>query len=228
MHRKDSSQVLKHKQFAFKADKVSDDGTFAGYGSVFGNVDAYGEVVAPGAFAESIKRIKSSGDPLPMLWQHHSWEPIGGYDADALAEDAHGLKVAGWLMIEDIPLAKQAHALMKRRVVKGLSIGYYVEDESFNDKTGVLTLKKLDLREISPVTFPANDLANVDAVKQLVKAGKLPTLREFEEYLRDAGFSKAQACAIALRGLKYAERGDPDTATAGIAAALDRFTLPQL
>lgn len=225
MYRKDGPQGMQRKQFAFKAESVSDDGTFKGYGSVFGNVDAYGEVVEKGAFADSLKAIKASGDPLPMLWQHRSDLPIGGYDV--LREDERGLYVEGWLMLDDIPLAKQAHALMKRRVVKGLSIGYYVDEWSMDEKAGVLRLKKLDLKEVSPVTFPANGEAGVDEVKQLVRNGKLPTERDFEKFLRDAGFSKTQACAIALRGLKYADRGEPDEAHAKFAAALESFQLPQ-
>lgn len=226
MRRKDSGLILKRQNIAFKADAVNTDGTFSGYGSVFGNVDFGGDVVEKGAFKESLKRIKASGDPLPMLWQHQSDKPIGGYDV--LEEDDHGLKVGGWLLVDDIPLAKQAHVLMKRRIVKGLSIGYYVEDSSFNDKTGVLTLKRLDLREISPVTFPMNELAGVEDVKQLVKGGKLPTIREFEDFLRDAGFSKTQAAVIASRGLKFADRGEPEAATAGLEAALQSFELPSI
>lgn len=216
---------LKHRQVGFKADKVADDGTFSGYGSVFGNTDFGGDIVAPGAFADTIKRIKASGDPLPALWQHRSDSPIGAYDV--LAEDDHGLKLDGFLLIDDLPLAKQAHALMKRRIVKGLSIGYYVEKSNFNEKTGVLTLQKLDLREISIVTFPMNDLAQIEEVKQMVKGGKLPTLREFEEFLRDAGFSKTQAAEIATRGLKQADRGDPEAATAGLLSALQSVKLLQ-
>lgn len=36
------------------ADSGLADGEFVGYASVFGNRDSYGEVVAPGAFAESL------------------------------------------------------------------------------------------------------------------------------------------------------------------------------
>lgn len=46
---------------------VAGVGTFSGYGSVFGNVESYREIVAPGAFAESLAAIKASGDPLPAL-----------------------------------------------------------------------------------------------------------------------------------------------------------------
>jgi HK97 family phage prohead protease len=216
----DTTGGMHYKRMAFKAETVEEDGTFTGYGSVFGNVDAYHEVVEPGAFTESIKRIKASGDPLPALWQHRSDQPIGGYTD--LVEDKHGLKVAGFLMVKEIPQAAQAHALMKRRIVKGLSIGYYIEDASFNEKTEVLSLRKLDLREISPVTFPANDLAEVDGVKQICIAGRMPTMREFEGFLRDAGFSKSQAEAVARHGLKTAGRGEPDT-HAMLATALDTY-----
>lgn len=191
---------LKHKQFAFKAESVNDDGTFSGYGSVFGNLDSYREIVAPGAFAESLKAIVAAGDPLPALWQHDPDHPIGGYDV--LSEDERGLKVSGWLMVNEIPLAAQAHALMKRRVVKGLSIGYYVEASSYDEKANVRTLTRLDLQEISIVTFPANTEALVDEVKRKLADGDLPTLREFEKSLREQGYSKALAEKIAAGGFK--------------------------
>lgn len=187
---------IKHRSYPFKAKDVTDAGGFKGYASVFGNVDSYREIVAPGAFTESIERIKASGDPLPVLWQHKSAEPIGG--CDVLAEDEHGLYTEGWLMVNELVRAKEAHALMKRRVVKGLSIGYYVEDESWNEKERILTLKKVDLVEYSPVTFAANSLAFVTDVKA-VQAVK--TVREFEDFLRDVGgFSNSQAKRIASKG----------------------------
>jgi hypothetical protein len=49
---------------------------------------------------------------------------------------------------------------------------------------------KLDLVEVSLVTFPANDDARVEAVKFKLAHGQLPTIREFEKLLREAGFSK--------------------------------------
>lgn len=203
--------VLLRKQFAFKAEKVEDDGTFKGYGSVFGNVDSYDEIVAPGAFAKSLDAIKDSGDPLPVLWQHNPDKPIGGYTD--LTEDKHGLKVAGFLLKDDVAQAAEAYALMKARVVKGLSIGYYVRDDSYDEKTGIRTLKELDLREISVVTFPANVQAQVSSVKSalayMLKSGQLPTIRIFEEFLRDAGFSKSQAACIAASGFATLSRGEP-------------------
>lgn len=206
MKRKDASLLLR-KNFAFKADSVEDDGTFTGYGSVFGNVDSYGEIVMPGAFSKSLKDIRDGGDPLPMLWNHNPNEPIGGYTA--LEEDSRGLKVSGFIMIDEVARAREIHALMKRRVIKGLSIGYYVDEDSKDAKTGARLLHKLDLREISPVTFPANVEAEIENVKSMLAGGRIPTVREFEDFLREAGFSKSQAAIVANSGLSKLSRGEP-------------------
>ena len=227
MKHKNGSAVMKHKQIAFKADSVDDDGTFKGYGSVFGNVDSYREVVAPGAFADSLKAIAESGDPLPALWQHKASEPVGGFDV--LKEDARGLYCEGFLLKQFIPRAAEAHALMARRVVKGLSIGYYVIEDSWNEKDRIRTLTKLDLQEISIVTFPANVAAQIEEVKSLdhiIKAGRMPSLSEFEDFLREAGFSKSQASVVAGRGLKeLLSRGEPGGATSELSTLLSNFTI---
>ena len=228
MKRKDSSGAMQRKQFAFKAEDVSADGTFTGYGSVFGNVDSYREIVLPGAFTDSIKAIKAGGDPLPMLWQHKSDQPIGGYTA--LSEDARGLKVTGFLLKDEVQQAAEAYALMKARIVKGLSIGYYVLADSYNEKDNVRSLITLDLREISPVTFPANQEAQVDNVKAalslMLKSGQLPNMKDFEDFLREAGFSKTQAVAIANGGLSKLHRGEPgSTKGEDVFKLLDNFTL---
>jgi uncharacterized protein len=227
MQRKETP-VLLRKHFAFKAESVNDDGTFSGYGSVFGNVDSYDEIVAPGAFAKSLETIKAAGDPLPVLWQHNPNEPIGGYSA--LDEDEYGLKVSGFLLKDTVAKAAEAYSLMKARVVKGLSIGYYVRADSFDQKTGIRTLNELDLREISVVTFPANEAAQIENVKAaigvMLKAGQLPSLRIFEEFLREAGFSKSQAVAIANGGLQALSRGEPGSEKGeDLLAALRGFKL---
>jgi HK97 family phage prohead protease len=217
---------MEHKQIGFKAD-VAEDGTFSGYGSVFGNVDSYDEIVAPGAFKESLKAIKDSGDPLPVLWQHNPGQPIGGYTE--LSEDSRGLKAAGFLLKDDVALAKEAYALMKARVVKGLSIGYYVRNASYDEKTGIRTLNALDLREISVVTFPANEQAQVDSIKSalslMLKAGELPAVKDFENFLREAGFSKTQAAFIANNGLSKLHRGEPDGTKGEVLNMLSNFKI---
>ena len=189
------SGALKVRDFDLSLKSVADDGTFDGYGSVWGVVDSYQEIVAPGAFTDSLADIAAKGRPVPVLWQHRSDSPIGIWDK--LEEDEHGLRGDGSLLIADVAQAREAHALMKRRAVSGLSIGYWVRESSFDEKTGIRTLTKLDLVEISLVTFPANDDARVEAVKFKLAHGQLPTEREYGKFLREAGFSKSRATFLA-------------------------------
>lgn len=191
----------------FEVKAVDDKGRFSGYGSVFGNVDAYQEVVAPGAVAESLAAWKDAGKLPPVLWQHRSGEPIGPYLE--MREDAHGLFVEGQLLVDDVVRAREARALMKARAVNGLSIGFVTREDSFDKVTGVRTLKKIDLWEVSVVTFPANPAAQISNVKSAVEA--LESLAEAERYLRDAGgFSKSAALAFIARIKSLSGRSDSD------------------
>lgn len=224
---KHKNGALEYKEFAFKADTVGEDGRFSGYASVFGNVDGGWDVVAKGAFTKTLKAIKESGDPLPALWQHRSSEPVGGFDV--LAEDDHGLKVEGFLLKDEVTRAAEAYAFMKRRVVKGMSIGYIVRKDSWDEKTGIRTLIEVDLVEISVVTFPMNEEATIDSVKSMertLKSGNLPTLPEFEKFLCEAGFSNTQAKAIAGNGLrKLLDRREADGDTSDTLGLLQGFSL---
>lgn len=202
------SGALKVRDFDFEVKAVGEDGTFNGYGSVWDVVDSYQEVVAKGAFTESLAELNAKGRPVPVLWQHRSAEPIGAWTN--LKEDDHGLWGDGELLINDVAQAKEAHALMKRRVVTGLSIGYWVRESSYDEKTGIRTLTKLDLVEISLVTFPANDDARVEAVKFKLAHGELPTDREMEKYLREVGFSKTRAAGLVTHGLAELRRRESD------------------
>jgi hypothetical protein len=103
---------------------------------------------------------------------------------------------------------------MKAGAVTGLSIGYWVRESSFDEKTGIRTLTKLDLVEVSLVTFPANDDARVEAVKFKLAHGELPNIREFEKLLREAGFSKTQAAVVANHGLPHLLRSESEGAAA--------------
>lgn len=221
------SDVLKLRAFDWEVKAVDAEGKFSGYGSVFGVVDSYGEIVAPGAFTESLAELAAKNRTLPALWQHRGAEPIGNWDMATMKEDGYGLHGEGVLWLEEAPYARIAHRGMKSRAITGLSIGYYERDASRDEKTGIRTLRKLELVEISIVTSPANDDARLDQVKAKVAHGDLPTLREFEGLLREHGFSKSRAAVIASHGLKHLlSRGEPDGEHAAIASALAGFQLP--
>jgi HK97 family phage prohead protease len=218
---------MERKAFDLEVKSIDDAGTFVGYGSVFGNVDSDNEIVVKGAFTESLAARAGRGRKLPILWQHRSGEPIGVYES--VEEDDHGLKMAGRLLIGEVQRAREAYALMKAGAVTGMSIGYSVVEDSIDRTTRVRHLKRLQLHETSIVTFPANDEARVGVVKaldQILKAGNLPTLSEFEGFLREAGFSKTQATAIAGNGLrKLLDRREADGTTSDALQMLKGFSL---
>lgn len=188
--------------------------TFSGYGAVFGNVDAYGDVIEPGAFAQYLSDAKAGRQPWPaMLSQHGGYgmtsddmTPVGVWTD--LSEDGTGLKAHGTLA--DTPRGRELHTLMKmepRAAIDGLSIGYIPKEWSPRSKPEDprRTLKRIDLVEISPVTFPANRLARVSSVKSIED---LASLREVEEYLRERGMSKSEAVAFIAQA-KRVLAGDP-------------------
>jgi len=190
--------------FAFQLKALSDTGTFSGYGSVFNIEDTYGDVVMPGAFADSLAAQKAKGRMPAMLWQHRSAEPLGVYTA--MAEDSLGLKVEGQLALSTVR-GTEAYSLLKMGALSGLSIGYIPRDESYDKVTGVNTLRKVDLWEVSLVTFPANDAARVQGVKTIEV---IECIRDAEKYLRDAGLSRKEAVAFIARvkGLSQSESDD--------------------
>lgn len=195
----------------FEIKAVSDDGLFSGYGAVFGNVDLGGDVIHAGAFAGTIAEWIGRKRMPPILWNHDRNEPLGVYTA--ISEDEKGLYVEGRLLVNEVQRAKEIHALMKAGALDGMSIGYGVKRREYDEETGVRHLKELSLFEVSIVTFPMNEAARVDAVKSALDAGKLPTLPEFEKFLREAGFSKTQSTAIASGGLAKllrSESGDTE------------------
>jgi HK97 family phage prohead protease len=146
---------------------LAETGVFEGYASVFNVVDQVQDKIAPGAFKESLAAHRKSSRQPPLLWQHDAQEPIGAWRE--MYEDNHGLFVKGDLFIKDIALAKEAYKLLKENVVTGLSIGYRTQESHFEQKGGVRVLTKLDLMEVSLVTFPANEMARVSSVKSAAK-----------------------------------------------------------
>lgn len=209
---------IKYIDRPFEIKGIGEDGVFDGFGSVFGNVDSYKEIVAPGAFTESLAAWKASGRLPPVLWQHRSGEPIGPYLE--MEEKPLGLWVKGQLLVDDVQRAKEARALMKAKAVNGLSIGFVTREDSYDRVTGIRTLKKVDLWEVSVVTFPANPAAQISSVKSAIEA--IQTLSEAEEFLRDVGkLSKAQATAFVSRFKSLSGQRDSDE-LGDLVAALKR------
>jgi uncharacterized protein len=132
---------------------------FEGYASLFGVPDGAGDVVAPGAFAATLRRRPP--ELVRMLYQHSALEPIGVWTA--IREDARGLYVKGRLVL-DVVRAREVRSLIAEGALNGLSIGFRTVRAARDAKTGLRRLTEIELWEISVVTFPLLAGSKVTAV----------------------------------------------------------------
>lgn len=165
----------KSRDIAFKVKAAdAETGVFTAYASVFGNVDSYGEVVEKGAFSDTLKEWKDSGNPIPLLWGHNMSDP--DYNIGAIQEakeDDNGLLVKAQLDLES-PKAAQVFRLIKSGRVGQMSFAFDVLEGAdgelkagADDATGVPVyfLKKLKLYEVSVVPIGANQATEILTVK---------------------------------------------------------------
>lgn len=155
---------MKKRDFKFKVKTLTEEGEFEGYASTFGNVDLAGEVIEEGAFKKTLQEHSK----FPLLWYHDPKEVIGEVHA---VEDKRGLFVKGKI-ITSLEKGREIYELLKRGILSGLSIGYSVIKDEWQN--GVRKIKELKLWEVSLVVFPANPQARVSAVKAVVPYQDLP------------------------------------------------------
>lgn len=203
-------------------------GAFSGYGAVFGNEDAQGDVISAGAFKSTLGEWRGRGKWPPMLLQHGG---MGGFNAPSaddllpvgqwteMEENARGLRVSGQLFALGTERGQYLYEGLKSGVLDGLSIGYKAREWKEGTRPGEpdRTLTNVDLWEVSIVTFPANPKARVTTVKAL----SLDRLREVEDGLRDAGFSQRdrKRAVVVLRELLQRDAGEPISGQRDAAAA---------
>lgn len=198
---------------------AGDEGTFEGYGSVFGVKDLYGDIVMPGAFTRSLAEHKAAGTLPAMLWQHDPEHPIGVWSE--MVEDEKGLRVKGRLALDTVKGA-EAYALLKMGALNGLSIGFQTRG-AVDNRDGTRNVTDVDLWEVSLVTFQASRPARVTDVRG-ADAAAITSLRQAEKTLRDAGFSAdaAKALIASVKRLAFEER-DAREALANANAAAQRL-----
>lgn len=177
---------MEYKQLALEW-KADDQGMIEGYGSVFDVVDQGGDIIAPGAFKQSL----ASGRKVRMLFQHDASAVIGTWKS--MEEDAKGLRVAGQILTK-LRAGAEAYELIKEGAIDGLSIGYRTIKSM--DRNGKRVIMQAELWEVSLVTFPMNEMARIDAVKASEMARdeieRLLTLR--------AGLSRSVARKLLAEG----------------------------
>ena len=149
-----------HKFTPLDLKRVEPDGTFSGYASLFDTEDMGRDIVLPGAFRDSLRERGPAG--IKLLYQHNPAEPIGIWES--LKEDSRGLLVRGRLTLA-VARAREVLALMRAGALDGLSIGFRAVTGKRDAKTGIRRLARIDLWEISIVTFPLLPEARVAHVK---------------------------------------------------------------
>lgn len=167
-----------------------DDGTIEGYASKFNGVDSYGDTIEPSAFNSVIKNCSPK-----MFFNHRSGYsvPIGVWDI--IRVDDVGLYVKGRINLE-LPEGRNVYSALKFGSIDGLSIAIILSDDDyFVDEQGIRHIKNVqELYEISIVTFPADKNARIIDVKS--DKENINTIKEFENYLCDIGFSKQEAMTL--------------------------------
>ena len=145
----------------------------SGYASVFNIVDSQNDIVQKGAFEDT------KPENIKLLWQHDTLKPIG--IIKSLYEDDYRLKIQAEIN-NRILLGKETTELVRQKAIDGLSIGFCAKDFEY-DNQGVRLLKKVDLMEISIVTFPANRNAGIINVKKLTEHPINRSLERIEKLL---------------------------------------------
>lgn len=185
-------------------------GRFSGYASVFGGKDSYGDTILKGAFETTLRR---DGKPK-MFYSHDAFTglPIGKWLS--VKEDDKGLHVDGELT-PNLTLASDVHAALKHGTLDGLSIGGYLKKGDFEElEDGGRIIKKWSrLIEVSPVAFPADAAARIDLTSVKSEIEQLGTIRDFERFLRDAGFSTEAAKTMISRAKELFAARDADDET---------------
>lgn len=149
------------------------EGEFIVYPSTFTKTpDAYGDIVAPGAFLKTIDTWKNSGLVLPGLFGHRMDDPdywVAG--AEDMGEDSHGWWVKGGFDL-DAPKARQTYRIVKGRRLNQLSFAYDVIDGAgveLENGVRAYELRELKVYEFSFVPIGANQDTSVVAVKSIIE-----------------------------------------------------------
>src|SRR5258708_14546120 len=145
-------------------------GELDGYASVFGNVDADGDVVLPGAFKKTLAERNWSTQPLPLIADHElSTEGVIGSVRQA-AEDTLGLRVrAGF---SSTAKAQDIRTKMIEGHLKGMSFTYQAVKHPTGQVSGKSAplLAELKLFEVTVTPVPMNALAMASAEAAMTSA----------------------------------------------------------
>ena len=162
---------------------------FDGYASTSWHVDSYLTAFAPGAWA---KTLSEQAGRVLVLWQHDPGVPIGR--PTEMAEDGTGLRVTA-AVSEATQAGRDALGLLRDGVPLGLSVGFrtirerpateadplvldgavpeWMRQEGSDPLSLISVIEEARLYEFSVVSFPANEHAQIEAVRSDLRAQSL-------------------------------------------------------
>lgn len=208
-----TDEEIKTLAAAKAADGKLPDGYLAGWAST-PDVDSYGHVVMPNAFAGAIKTRGLQGPNGIKFLIGHDWDKVGG--AITVLEYRGGkLWIEAQLNL-NISYAKDAYEATKSAGGMSFSVGFRIQDYEFKEdpNTGedLLIINRADLFEVSLVPFPANEQCGMEFMKSA--PGSAPeadeaceSVSEFERQLVVLGLVKSRREAHKVVDLVKASAG---------------------
>lgn len=190
-------RVASQEELVKQIDNSEDlpDGYIAGWASTT-DIDHVGDKVLLGAFDDSIAEKGLNGPKgIKLLIQHDSSKPAG--IIHKLEQRSKGLWIEAQLNLE-ISYVRDTYEAAKMNGGLSFSIGYrlveggfrFVEKENFEDS--YWELSKLDLHEVSVVTFPCNEEATMTFIKGITDEEAFDTVAELEKALVASGLAKSR------------------------------------
>ena len=161
MEDKGNMNEIQYKAHAASIERkeAGEDGVLhiKAYALAFGNVDSWGDIIAPGACdkflaSEDFKR-------MALCYQHNISEVVGVITGAGV--DEKGM----WIEADVLPTTtgKDVQTLIKAGAIKEFSIGYYATEYHFEKVDGyaydIRVLDAITIVEVSPVTRAANPQA---------------------------------------------------------------------
>jgi hypothetical protein len=194
--------------------KTGDESRIEGYASTFNEPytlsDWFGEIVeqvAPGAFARAIQEKQD----VRCLFNHNPDHVLGRTKPGTLTlkEDSRGLFYSC-----NPPNGARVTASIERGDIDGSSFGFIVTKDTWEDERddkgrllkSTRTIQDVDLFDVGPVTYPANDNATA-AIRSMFPGGLSPEFRSRMTELRNQ-FCKC-GCDECAEGM-CSECSDPD------------------
>lgn len=174
---------MDYKDFEIRLKKAEDDkgGKLVAYASTFEDTpDHDGDIVVKGAFEESIKAWADSGNTIPLFYGHRCDDPLYNIGAvTKITEDEKGLLIEADFD-ESNEKAQYCRKLVKEKRLTKMSFAYRILESAWckNEDDYYLELRKLDIKEVSLVPFPANDNAEVVSAKAEAKKSAIEELKK--------------------------------------------------